>query len=108
MGSVWGIVKDFVLFQKIEAMAFCKRTVILPEVLTGYIKVQTRCIHLSPISGVAMSKLDPDQLPYEKLSKNLDIVKKRLNRPLTLSEKVLYSQNESSHGVTLKTHTTLD
>jgi len=72
-------------------MAFCKRTVILPEVLTGYIKVQTRCIHLSPISGVAMSKLDPDPLPYEKLSKNLDIVKKRLNRPLTLSEKVLYS-----------------
>lgn len=30
-------------------------------------------------------------MPYEKLSSNLDIVKKRLNRPLTLSEKVLYS-----------------
>lgn len=39
-----------------------------------------------------MSKFDPNvYLPYEKLSSNLDIVKKRLNRPLTLSEKVLYS-----------------
>lgn len=40
---------------------------------------------------MAMSKLDKDPLPCEKLQKNLDIVKKRLNRPLTLSEKVLYS-----------------
>lgn len=39
-----------------------------------------------------MSKFDKDTpLPYEKLLKNLEIVKKRLNRPLTLSEKVLYS-----------------
>lgn len=30
-------------------------------------------------------------MPYEKLSANLEVVKKRLNRPLTLSEKVLYS-----------------
>lgn len=43
------------------------------------------------VAGVAMSKLDKDPLPYEKLQKNIDIVKKRLNRPLTLSEKVLYS-----------------
>lgn len=39
-----------------------------------------------------MSKFDKDApLPYEKLSKTLEVVKKRLNRPLTLSEKVLYS-----------------
>jgi len=43
------------------------------------------------VAGVAMSRLDKDPLPYEKLQKTLDIVKKRLNRPLTLSEKVLYS-----------------
>lgn len=42
-------------------------------------------------SKVAMSKFDQDSLPYEKLAKNLETVKKRLNRPLTLSEKVLYS-----------------
>lgn len=43
-------------------------------------------------SKVPLSKFDSDvYLPYEKLSNNLDIVKKRLNRPLTLSEKILYS-----------------
>lgn len=41
---------------------------------------------------VPLSKFDSDTyLPYEKLSSNLDVVKKRLNRPLTLSEKILYS-----------------
>ena len=30
-------------------------------------------------------------LPFDKLEANLKIVKERLNRPLTLSEKVLYS-----------------
>lgn len=38
-----------------------------------------------------MSKFDTDPLPYEKLTQTLQIIKKRLNRPLTLSEKVLYS-----------------
>lgn len=43
-------------------------------------------------SKVALSKLDQNvYLPYEKLVQRLDIVKKRLNRPLTMSEKVLYS-----------------
>jgi aconitate hydratase len=41
---------------------------------------------------VAMSKLDANSyLPYEKLQDNLHVVKKRLQRPLTLSEKILYS-----------------
>ena len=30
-------------------------------------------------------------MPYEKLVTNLEVVKKRLNRPMTLSEKILYS-----------------
>lgn len=39
-----------------------------------------------------MSKFDSSAyLPYDKLDSNIQIVKKRLNRPLTLSEKVLYS-----------------
>lgn len=60
------------------------------------LEIQRRCFHVSPLaaaaSKIAMSKFDKDTpLPYEKLLKNLEIVKKRLNRPLTLSEKVLYS-----------------
>lgn len=58
-------------------------------------EVQARCFHLSPLTAaaakVAMSKYDPNPLPYEKLAKTLETVKKRLGRPLTLSEKVLYS-----------------
>lgn len=43
-------------------------------------------------SKVAMSKFDQGvYLPCEKLSANIDIVKGRLGRPLTLAEKVLYS-----------------
>ncbi|KAG7210150.1 hypothetical protein KM043_011711 [Ampulex compressa] len=39
-----------------------------------------------------MSKFDTTSyLPYDKLEKTLKVVRKRLNRPLTLSEKVLYS-----------------
>jgi len=38
-----------------------------------------------------MSKWDKEPLPYEKLDKNLQVIKKRLDRPLTLSEKILYS-----------------
>jgi len=46
-----------------------------------------------------MSKFDPDaQLPYAKLGKNYEVIKRRLNRPLTLSEKILYSHLEDPHG----------
>lgn len=41
---------------------------------------------------VAMSRFDIDKhIPYEKLSQNLKIIRDRLQRPLTLSEKVVYS-----------------
>lgn len=56
--------------------------------------LQQRWFHASTAtaSKVAMSKFDPNvYLPYEKLSATLATVQKRLNRPLTLSEKVLYS-----------------
>ena len=39
-----------------------------------------------------MSKFDQKSpMPYEKLVQNLEVVKQRLNRPMTLSEKILYS-----------------
>jgi len=41
---------------------------------------------------VPMSRFESNQyMPYEKLASNLSVVKNRLNRPLTLSEKILYS-----------------
>lgn len=45
-----------------------------------------------------MSKLDKNPLPYDKLSKNLEVVKKRLGRDMTLSEKVLYSHLDDPKG----------
>lgn len=46
-----------------------------------------------------MSKFDKSSpMPYEHLVKNLEIVKQRLNRPLTLSEKVLYSHLDDPHN----------
>lgn len=45
-----------------------------------------------------MSKFDKSPLPYEKLTKNLEVVKKRLGRDMTLSEKVLYSHLEDPNG----------
>ena len=46
-----------------------------------------------------MSKFDSTSpMPYEKLLKNLEIVKARLQRPLTLSEKILYSHLDDPHN----------
>ncbi|PVU95244.1 hypothetical protein BB561_001955 [Smittium simulii] len=41
--------------------------------------------------GIAMSRLEPNTyIKYSKIHENINIVKKRLNRPLTLSEKIVY------------------
>lgn len=45
-----------------------------------------------------MSRFDKAPLPYEKLAQNMEIVKKRLGREMTLSEKVLYSHLEDPKG----------
>ncbi|EDQ87748.1 uncharacterized protein MONBRDRAFT_37734 [Monosiga brevicollis MX1] len=42
-------------------------------------------------ASVPMSRFDDAPMPYDTMRKRLDIVRGRLNRPLTLSEKVLYS-----------------
>jgi len=68
--------------------------------------VQARCFHISPLcaaaSKVAMSAFDKDSpMPYEKLQDNLHVVKKRLGRPMTLSEKVLYSHLDDPAGAQL-------
>ncbi|CAJ0941499.1 unnamed protein product, partial [Mesorhabditis belari] len=62
--------------------------------LSQLVGAQTvRCIHCSAsvLGGVPMSKFDSKSyLPYEKLDKKIKVVKNRLKRPLTLSEKILY------------------
>ncbi|XP_069123750.1 LOW QUALITY PROTEIN: aconitate hydratase, mitochondrial-like [Argopecten irradians] len=54
---------------------------------------QARFIHTSPAaSQVAMSKFEQDKfIDYDKMDFNMNTVKTRLGRPLTLSEKILYS-----------------
>ncbi|PVV02471.1 hypothetical protein BB560_003073 [Smittium megazygosporum] len=43
------------------------------------------------LNSVPMSSLEPNKfINYSKLQENINIVKKRLNRPLTLSEKIVY------------------
>lgn len=40
--------------------------------------LQQRCFHQSPAAyGVAMSKFDKASLPYAKLEKNLEVIRKR-------------------------------
>ncbi|XP_050461536.1 probable aconitate hydratase, mitochondrial [Cataglyphis hispanica] len=77
-------------------MSYCTRVLRAQKLSALAADVQQRCFSASPLSfaaaKVAISKFDSDHyLPYDKLEENLKIVKKRLNRPLTLSEKVLYS-----------------
>ncbi|XP_046573032.1 aconitate hydratase, mitochondrial-like [Haliotis rubra] len=57
---------------------------------------QARLIHVTPVANyaqkVAMSRVEPNNmLDYDKMDHAYGIVKSRLNRPLTLSEKILYS-----------------
>merc|ERR1711884_83686 len=62
--------------------------------------VTSSCLlHTTRTANVAMSKFDEGSpMPYEKLVKNLEVVKGRLNRPLTLSEKILYSHLDEPEG----------
>uniref|UniRef100_A0A8C6LIW9 Aconitate hydratase, mitochondrial n=1 Tax=Nothobranchius furzeri TaxID=105023 RepID=A0A8C6LIW9_NOTFU len=48
---------------------------------------------------VAMSHFEPgSSINYEKLHENVSIVRKRLNRPLTLSEKIVYGHLDDPAG----------
>jgi len=63
------------------------------------VSCESRCLHTSRVANVAMSKFDESSvMPYEKLVKNLEVVKGRLNRPMTLSEKILYSHLDDPAG----------
>ncbi|KAH8115089.1 aconitate hydratase [Phellopilus nigrolimitatus] len=50
-------------------------------------------------SKVAMSRLESGNfINYQRIEDNLAIVRQRLNRPLTLSEKILYGHLDDPHG----------
>uniref|UniRef100_A0A915N464 Aconitate hydratase, mitochondrial n=1 Tax=Meloidogyne javanica TaxID=6303 RepID=A0A915N464_MELJA len=72
---------------------------LIPQI-NNYVHLR-RCLHttIGRLSSVPMSQHEPKtQLPYEKLATNLEIVKKRLNRPLTLAEKIVYSHLDDPKG----------
>ncbi|GAB1607528.1 aconitate hydratase, mitochondrial-like [Argonauta hians] len=53
--------------------------------------MQRICLSSAAASKVAMSKFEPDRhIDYDKMKYNVDVVKNRLSRPLTLSEKIVY------------------
>jgi aconitate hydratase len=63
------------------------------------LSAEQRCLHTSMVASAAMSKFDKNSpLPYEKLVSNLEVVKQRLGRPMTLSEKILYSHLDDPAG----------
>ncbi|XP_067934629.1 probable aconitate hydratase, mitochondrial [Watersipora subatra] len=62
---------------------------------------QLRLLHCSkPLaSSVPLSKFEGDKsLDYSQYAKNVEVVKKRLGRPLTLSEKILYGHLDDAQN----------
>ncbi|KAG1943686.1 aconitate hydratase, mitochondrial [Pimephales promelas] len=54
---------------------------------------------LNAKAQVAMSRFEPSTcVSYDQLRSNIDIVRKRLNRPLTLSEKIVYGHLDDPAG----------
>ncbi|XP_066563346.1 aconitate hydratase, mitochondrial [Amia ocellicauda] len=54
---------------------------------------------LSARAKVAMSRFEPESsINYDKLHENINIVRKRLDRPLTLSEKIVYGHLDDPVG----------
>ncbi|KLO16647.1 aconitate hydratase [Schizopora paradoxa] len=48
---------------------------------------------------VSMSRLEPNSyINYQRIEDNLNVVRSRLNRPLTLSEKILYGHLDDPHN----------
>lgn len=84
-------------------MAYCMGVLHRQAAWGLAVEIQQRCFHASPLvsaaAKVAMSKFDSNKyLPYDKLKENLGVIRKRLNRPLTLSEKILYSHLDDPKG----------
>ncbi|XP_039251950.2 aconitate hydratase, mitochondrial-like [Styela clava] len=68
-----------------------------------HIRNLTLSAKVSARAAPAMSKFEPNMnIAYDKLENNIKIVRDRLQRPLTLSEKVLYGHLDDPHGQDIK------
>ncbi|XP_050391748.1 aconitate hydratase, mitochondrial [Patella vulgata] len=67
---------------------------------------QCRLFHASPASSAAaqvlMSRMEQNYIDYDKMESKLNVVKNRLGRPLTLSEKIVYSHLEDPKNQDIK------
>ncbi|MCJ1435410.1 Aconitate hydratase mitochondrial [Xylographa pallens] len=73
--------------------------------LTSGIRVLTRTRTLATVTDAPLDKKvemsnweKGNYINYKKMSENLAVVRSRLNRPLTYSEKILYSHLDDPHG----------
>ncbi|THD21814.1 Aconitate hydratase mitochondrial [Fasciola hepatica] len=71
---------------------YCLHSPIIRSRLVTF--VVKRCVQ----NKVPMSRFDQRSLDYSRLRKNLETVKNRLSRPLTLAEKILYSHLDNPHN----------
>ncbi|CAH8583463.1 unnamed protein product [Dicrocoelium dendriticum] len=60
------------------------------------------CTSITSRSKVTMSKFDQKVLDYQHLENNLNVIKKRLNRPLSVAEKILYSHLDDPHNAEIE------
>ncbi|KAJ9075570.1 Aconitate hydratase mitochondrial [Entomophthora muscae] len=49
-------------------------------------------------TGVRMSNLEKEYIKYQRIEDNLAVIRKRLNQPLTLAEKIVYGHLEDAHN----------
>ena len=64
-----------------------------------FVMGEQRSLHTRIVVNMAMSKFDHESsAPFEKLVKNLMVVKSRQNRPVMLSEKITYSHEYMEWG----------
>ncbi|VVC37739.1 Aconitase/3-isopropylmalate dehydratase large subunit, alpha/beta/alpha domain,Aconitase/3- [Cinara cedri] len=78
----------------------------LPWIKLVMEEIQQRCFRTSPAASkgcqVSMSILDTVSLPYECLESRIKIVADRTGKPLSLTEKALYSQLDDPENQELK------
>merc|ERR1711939_329472 len=76
-----------------------RRAAALRPVSRGYASAASRIGD----AKVSMSPLEQDKfINYQRIEDNLAVVRKRLNRPLTLSEKVLYGHLDNPHDADIR------
>merc|ERR1711939_419891 len=76
-----------------------RRAAALRPVSRGYASAASRIGD----AKVSMSPLEQDKfINYQRIADNLEVVRKRLNRPLTYSEKVLYGHLDNPHDADIR------